>query len=729
MKKLKRKWKVYLIHHTHSDIGYTDTQKKVFQIQINHMNKALKLIKENLDKEFHQRFRWNPEVTWIFEKWLKTASEEDKKDLIKYIQEGYIGVDGLYANFLTGLMRPMEFQRNFDEKKTIEDLTGISVNSAMITDIPGWNWGIVKYFSDNNIKYLSAGTNRSDRVGYIIEEFGDKPFYWTSKSGKEKVLTWIHGKGYSWFHTGIHDKKNLSRKLTPSRINNYLYRLEEDGYPYDMVIIRYNIGQDNGPPDETLCEKVEKWNKVYKNMKLHISTTSESFQLFEDRYKEQIPTLVGDITPYWEDGAMSTSKATSISRNASERLELVEKISKNKGLKINEKKLKKAWKNIMFYSEHTWGAYNSITKPESTFAKRQWKWKKARALLGEKYSKELIGEIKNKFKDSIENKVVIINPHDFQIDKVVTVKTEYSNILNEKGEPVKVQKLNNGNLAFVVNIKANEKLTYTFTNEESIVNEQLEKNIKINFNKNNGTIKSIKYFGTELVNNTQYGFNEYLFVSGKWGSNLHNHNPKKISVKKIDDGPLIEKYLVVCEALQCKKISTRVTINHYNKLLTIDNVVDRKKYTKKEGLYFAFPFNFINGEIKYDTLDTYSIVEKTQLKGANKNFITATRWVDVSDENIGVTMYLKDAPIFKTEKIYHDPIRSGPGKLCGWRNSIKETNTVFSYIMNNYWQTNYKAYQCDKVKFTYVIKPHKGFEESKVNEFALSNAQNLLVIQ
>ena len=44
------------------------------------------------------------------------------------------------------------------------------------------------------------------------------------------------------------------------------------------------------------------------------------------------------------------------------------------------------------YSEHTWGAYNSISAPDSDFVKAQWKIKQAFALDGESETKKLLAD-------------------------------------------------------------------------------------------------------------------------------------------------------------------------------------------------------------------------------------------------------------------------------------------------------------------------------------------------
>lgn len=49
MKKLKKQWKIHLVHHTHLDIGYTHTQDEVLKLQLENLRKAMELIK-NTDK-------------------------------------------------------------------------------------------------------------------------------------------------------------------------------------------------------------------------------------------------------------------------------------------------------------------------------------------------------------------------------------------------------------------------------------------------------------------------------------------------------------------------------------------------------------------------------------------------------------------------------------------------------------------------------------------------------
>ena len=156
--------------------------------------------------------------------------------------------------------------------------------------------------------------------------------------------------------------------------------------------LRWTKG-DNGGPDESVMPTVRDWNAKYAWPKLIISTTSEMFHEFEKRYGDKLPVYRGDMTPYWEDGAGSSARETGINRLASDRMtqgEILWTLLKPDALPADG--YAEALKNIAMYSEHTWGAYNSISAPDSDFVKAQWKIKQAFALDGESETKKLLAD-------------------------------------------------------------------------------------------------------------------------------------------------------------------------------------------------------------------------------------------------------------------------------------------------------------------------------------------------
>jgi len=116
--------------------------------------------------------------------------------------------------------------------------------------------------------------------------------------------------------------------------------------------------------------------------------------------------------------------------------------------------------------------------------------------------------------------------------------------------------------------------------------------------------------------------------------------------------------------------------------------------------------------------------EEDQLPGACKNYFTVQRWVDVSNANYGVTWATPDAPLIEVGAITSDP----RGKTVGWIESIEPSTTLYSYVMNNYWETNYKASQEGPTTFRYSIEPHRGFDSGKAAKFGAECSQPLIVV-
>ena len=66
-----RKWVVYLLPHSHVDIGYTQLQADVEKKQWSNIDTALDLIRKSADYPPEARFKWNAEVLWAMDSYLR----------------------------------------------------------------------------------------------------------------------------------------------------------------------------------------------------------------------------------------------------------------------------------------------------------------------------------------------------------------------------------------------------------------------------------------------------------------------------------------------------------------------------------------------------------------------------------------------------------------------------------------------------------------------------------
>ena len=723
-----RKWKVYILPHSHVDIGYTRVQTEVEQLHWKYLEQAIDLSKNTADYPAGSQFKWNVEVLWAMESYLKQASEDKQRQLVEAVKKGWVGLDALYGNELTALCRQEELVRLLDFSRQISRRCSVAIDSAMISDVPGYTWGIVPMLAQSGVKYFSVGPNRDARIGYTLSVWADRPFYWMSPSGQNKILCWIAGQGYSWFlaEPGFQDRK----------IFNYLKDIEKTGYPYDIVQVRYTIGGDNGPPDPCLADFVKSWNGRYAWPKLIIATTSEMFHEFERRYAQNLPTFSGDFTPYWEDGAASSALETGLNRAAAERLVQAEALLAMLNPKhYPAKDFYAAWRNVVLYDEHTWGAHNSISEPDSNFVKAQWKIKQAFALDADTQSRKLLNDALAVHQNaggqvaavdvlntcSWARTGLVILPKDFQ--------TMGDVVRDARNNMIRSQRLSNGELAFVAkDVPSFGMKRFTInagkaprSGKARAAGTKLSNGlVTLVVDDKTGAVTSIKSKGlaAELVNCTGgTGLNDYFYVPGTNPKGAKRNGPVKITAK--ETGPLVASLLIESDAPGCNKLTREVLVVDGLDWVDIINVVDKKRVYEKEGVHICFPFNVPDGVMRMDIPWAVVRPEADQLPGACKNWFTVQRWVDVSNKNYGVTWVTVDAPLVEVGSITAE---------MPWIKTLMPSQTIYSYVMNNYWFTNYRAYQEGATVFRFSIRPHKKFDSAKASKFGIERSQPLIAV-
>ncbi|HEY5912498.1 MAG TPA: hypothetical protein VJA21_17995, partial [Verrucomicrobiae bacterium] len=309
-----RKLEIYLLPHSHVDIGYTALQADVEKKQQSNLETGLRLARETAGYPEGARFKWNVEVLWPVDNYLRQATPEQKAAFVTAVKAGQIGLDAFYCNILTGLCRPEELLNLMRYATEMSKLCGVPVESAMISDVPGYTWSTVTAMAQAGVKYFSFAPNYFDRMGGTMKEWQNRPFWWQGPDGRERVLCWCPSRGYALGHI-IGDGEALARFI-PS----YLTELETNSYPYDITHLRWNVHGDNGSPDEKIADVVRDWNARYVYPRLIITTTADAFRRFEKRYGAQLPVFSGDYTPYWEDGAASSALETALNHMSAERL-------------------------------------------------------------------------------------------------------------------------------------------------------------------------------------------------------------------------------------------------------------------------------------------------------------------------------------------------------------------------------------------------------------------------
>jgi hypothetical protein len=719
---------VYLLSYSHNDIGYTDLQPAIEKKQWGNLDEALKIIQQTRSYPPDARYKWNLEVMWPLEGYLQQASDEKRQEVIRAIRDGSIGLNALYANPLTGLANAAEMSHFTDYARRFSEQYRIPIATALVSDVPGFTWGIVPVLARSGVRYFASAPNSGDRIGYVLKQWGDKPFYWMSQSGEEKVLMWVAGASYSSFHEG-----DLTR-LGDEKVLKLMRKLDDSGYPYEILQLPYTIGGDNGPPDPNLSDFVKEWNERYASPRLIIATHVQMFTEFERRYGLRLPTLQGDFTPYWEDGAASTAAETALNRRAVDRLIQGEALwAMRAPASYPEREYQAAWRNVVLWDEHTWGAHNSVSDPDLPFVRELWGIKRQFALEADAESRALMARLQPaRSRPPSEISVDVYNTNSWPRTDLILLSRQQSSggdmVVDEKGDAVRSQRLSTGELAVLVeNVppfsarrlfvragKANDRgncKASAGTLENSL--------LSLSIDPKQGTIQSLTWREkkTELVDRTKGGLNQYLYVLGKDPANARQLSGVKVTVK--ESGNLVASLLVAAKAPGCKSYAAEYRIIDGIARVDILNHVDKLAVREKEAVHIAFPFDVTGGQLRYDV--AYGIVrpESDQLLGSCKNFFSVQSWVDISNGEHGVTWTSPDAPLIEIGAITAEQ---------PWATTTRSSPVIYSYLMNNYWHTNYKAEQEGPATFRFSILPHAGFRPETASRFGREAREPLIVM-
>jgi alpha-mannosidase len=111
-------------------------------------------------------------------------------------------------------------------------------------------------------------------------------------------------------------------------------------------------------------------------------------------------------------------------------------------------------------------------------------------------------------------------------------------------------------------------------------------------------------------------------------------------------------------------------------------------------VYFAFPFAMEHPQFRYETQNGSVDPGRDQLPGAGKEWFSVQHWVEAEEGGLSVAMVPVDASLVTLGDIFRATWPQQFGQRPG---------TIFSYVMNNYWDTNYAAGQGGDFTFRYVL--------------------------
>ncbi|MGN1189075.1 MAG: hypothetical protein ACI4SL_01625 [Candidatus Ornithospirochaeta sp.] len=450
---MNRKWKLYVMHHSHTDIGYTERQEKLERYHSDYIKQAIDIIDNIHNSKRDLVFRWQVENYWQVENFLKNADDKYRDKFESYVKSGEIGLSGNYLN-LTDLVDRKTLDTRLEKMKSYGDNLGIEIKCAMTADINGVSWAYGDALYNNGVRYYYSALHPHHGMFPLGRK--NMAFRWKTPSGKE-LLVWngehyhfgnelflspYAGASYMFLdeywdlfneHLMLNDdrKSTLEREkvILKTRVVRHLENMEKEGYEYDILPVFVSGAlTDNGFPSIGEAERLKEMNKEFGGEVEFIPATLDMFfSVLEERIGD-LPVYSGDWTDWWADGVGSTPMAVKTVKSAERKLDVADKLAAM-GHKGDERILEEARQDVIMYSEHTWGYSSSVIEPWDTLVGALDQRKSAYAINAERLTSEYMDSV---LKDMGEcairyqrpQRFRVVNPHKEAIRMAVLLYIE-----------------------------------------------------------------------------------------------------------------------------------------------------------------------------------------------------------------------------------------------------------------------------------------------------------------
>ncbi len=748
-------WTVYLVQHTHTDIGYTRPQTEILPEHLRYIDYALDFCDQTDDYPDNAKFRWTCEASWPVREYLKSRPQSQIDRLVKRINEGRIEVTGMFFNYSEIADETILAAQT----KTLFQLQehGISVSTAMQNDVNGIGWCLADYFQGTGVTYLIMGEH-----GHRARVPFDKPtaFWWESPSGN-RLLAY---RSEHYMHGNVLGLTSGDISVFRKNLTQYLHELSGKGYPFQQTALQFSgYITDNAPPSTIACDVVREWDELYEQPKLRIATAREFMNYVEKNHSDDVPVYRVAWPDWWTDGAGSamqeakavrTTQCDMIANTGLFSMAAMMGAELPENLRHNIEAVQDA---LLFYDEHTYGAAESISDPLAENSVIQWNEKAAYAWEAVKKSRMLretaMGFMQPFIEKSSAPSIAIFNTLNWHRSGLVTLYIDHEMLPNNKefsiadaqGAEIAAQALDSRNdgtywglwaedipaMGYkVYHIKVKDEIRIHahpqpfeghFENEfyalkvdrqNGVISSLVDKELHLELLDQHDDVKMGRFIYEELANRHQmerFTHNKidtvYVPLDGQ------RFNLTDIKIVNVVEGPVWKSLNINGQMLGCadeRGVDVEIRLYNKSKRLELHYSMHKLSVTTPEAAYVAFPFALPESQLYYEAQGGLVSPGINQLEGTSADWNTIQNFAAVRNGDAQIVFGSNDAPLVQfgainTGRFYytHQP----------------QTSHIYSWVLNNYWTTNFKASQNGGMTWSYYITSSANNSNSFATRF------------
>lgn len=747
-----RHWRMNLVQHTHTDIGYTRSQMEILAEHLRYIDYALDYCDATDDYPDAAKFRWTCEISWAVSEYLKCRPAEQIARLKQRVKEGRIELATMYLNFdelpdeqtLAASLAPL---KQFRE-------AGMRAELAMQDDVNGIGWCFSEYFADAGVKYLNMGTH-----GHRALICFDKPtvFWWQSPSGK-KVLAYRaeHYNQGNFFGVHTDDFGQFE-----TRVLEYLGQLEAKDYPYDICAAQHSgYFTDNAPPSTKSCEMVRRWNEKYEWPKLRTAVATEFIKTVESDYADRIQTIRGAWPDWWTDGFASGAREAAVSRITHSNIIANQaglSFAKMLGAELPEgmnERIDGINNALLFYDEHTFGYSESVRDPygletwEQRSLKQSYAWEAYRyaGLLGE----NMMGLLQSFVPKANVPSIAVFNTLNWSysgiakvyIDHQILPKEKAFRIVDEAGHEIPAQagESRSDGTYWCLYVKDVPALGYARYRVEvldeprpaAVADDKLaDKRVEnewytIDFDPSRGTIHQLydKALGKPLLSaDAEWEMGEFIYeiidsrhpMEKYTAPQFLRRRPERIRFERYEKGPIWDTYRFRGETVAGREpnnLMVEYRVYNVEKKIEVVYRLRKKAVTDPEAIYIAFPYEVEAGKIHLDVPGGNIEAGVDQIPGSSNDWYTVQNFATARSERSQVVMGSPEIPLMQFGAINTGRYEAG---------AVPQSTNMYSWPMNNYWVTNFNADQMGELQWSYFITSSTDNSIGYATRFAWEN--------
>ncbi|MFN8630945.1 MAG: hypothetical protein U0838_11710 [Chloroflexota bacterium] len=554
-------------------------------------------------------------------------------------------------------------------------------------------------------------------------------FWWEGPDGS-RVFAWLslhYGLAEMW---GLLDDEmeRFDRSLRP-----VIERLEARAdYPFDFVVL--HATDDNGWPTMAAANGVRAWNARFGGVTMSTATMDSAMaRAAAQAGAADLPTWRGEWADWWAHGHGSTAYEVGVSRDARARLRAAEAglaLARLAGAHRDDTERRTAWHrdpvrqrsepaasaavaavwdDLLLFNEHTWGADESVSRPDSPFTRSHWNAKAGIAFAAADGARDLLNEALWRLEALLPatdatSGLVVFNPLPSTRTEAVVMPRP------DDGEVVARDVPGYG----IVRLPAPERQPPR--TERGHVLQTARYRVEVN-PAQGGIVSLIDItaawdlvdasaeapLGAVILEAVDAASDHPMVRTGRQA--FHPDTPGPAFLRAVASGsgvPLIE-HAADWDAIAWSaalpgggSLDARLTVHDAADRIRLDITLDKPPNREPEGVYVAFPFAIREPRFLLETGGAVFEAEREQLPDTCRDWYSVQHAVGIAGVDRGVLWSTAEAPLVQLGAIHTGE----------WAAHLEApSGHLFAWLMNNLYFTNFRAEQGGLATFTFWIEP------------------------